>query len=451
MSLMLLLLPLCAGPIQRSPTDVPRHTQPTPTQDGSAHRTTRRQAVIDYLLALYKPEEGTFYWDLEDWPTDPRICHYPTIFNVYYPYCAFECLNYTRDFDWTNVTSFMLGLINDESNYDVFGPLNKSRVLCPSVYDYAFAVELYLKLGVVSELDVDAIVDHIRQLQTSSGGFLAYPDDEGTPFLADTFGALRTLSLLNRTDDIDTSAALNYVISCYRGDGFSRFPYYYTVDYVSTVRGLLSLTYLGALDRISRSQVTAFISSRFENDTGCLEDGGLQNTHWAIWALTLVHGLDEINRTAVAEYVLECQSTWHGAFMNDPDDDPIYGEDIELAWEAVHTLQLMGCLDSLDREVSLVMYPQYKVPRAYYDYISRNFPSTTTAEDFWARFGQNLVENLGRIIFTIVVATPCIYWCGEKGRARRAKRAAEKATYGQSSIAVDRHAMSQSTERGHAK
>jgi len=379
MLLLLLELTTCVGNDPSGCGDEidigPQH----PSQDEYSHSTTRRQAIIDYVMALYKPYEGTFYSYLRDWPADPRLHDYPNIWDVYVPYQVLEYLNYTAQFGWENTTSFLLSLINDETEYDIFGPVNCSRNTSGGVICNSVAVELFSKLGIIDELDLDAVVYIVRQSQRSSGGFIDrpwYPSDP--PDLITTESALSTLDWLNRTDEIDSALALDFVLSCHKNSGFSLTPTSNYVDVYNTPLGLLCLSHLDALDCINREKVIAFVLSHFDNASGHATYEALVETERLVWSLDLLGALDRINQNAVVDWVLACQSTWQGAFMSSPNADPLIDERLEYARAALHILQMLGRMDVLNEEISLIMYPEHTTPQAYYDFISEHFPSTTT-------------------------------------------------------------------------
>ncbi len=410
-----------------------------PSQEEYSHRTTRRQAIIDYVMALYKPEEGTFYGYLRDWPTDPRIHSYPDIPGVYYPYRVLEYLNYTSEFNWENTTSFLLSLINDESKYDIVGPINSTEESSCDVVTCAWAVELFSKLGIINELDLNAIVDFVKWSQMPSGGFKDCPWYELMPSesldLIDAQSALFTVYWLNRTDEINSARALDFVLSCYKGNGFSFTPTSSEIDVYDTPLGLLCLSYLDGLSHINREAVISFVLSNFDNVSGHAIYEHIVNTERLIWSLDLLGALDRINQDAVVDWVIACQSTWQGAFISDPDADPLLDERLEYARAALHILQMLGRLDVLDEEITLIMYPEHVIPQAYYDFINEHFPTSTTTANgpAWVTFPHIdivavLAENAIALIIAAVLLMPLglVLYADRMKRIERARRKKER-------------------------
>jgi len=401
-----------------------------PSQIG--HNTTRRQAVIDYLLALYKPEEGTFYAYLRDWPRDPRFRVYPDIFDVYDAFRVMRHLDYVEQFDWSNCTKFLRSLANDESAYDTFGPLNSSRLAQCDVITCDVATDMFPGLGISDALDVDAIVEYIYRAQTPSGGFVVavWEDREERPNLIGTQSALVALKRLNRLDAIDMQGAIEYVLSCYDGVGFAYAPGF-SAEVGATPLGLMCLDYLDAMDRIDRERLISFVLSHFDNASGCATDGGtIVKTERIVWSLYLLDALDRIDQEAVVSWVLACQSTRHGGFRSDPDADDI-DERLEYDRAALHILSMLGRLDVLDEWFVVIEYPEHTTPPGYYDaveeWLERHSSSTAGG---WPSLPQVdvigfLVREGPYIVFSSLVISPAIYIC-TSDRRRRAELARMK-------------------------
>ncbi len=297
----------------------------------------------------------------------------------------------------------------------------------------SWAVELFSKLGIINELDLDAIVELIWQSQMSNGGFIDHPCQEPPPLeyldLIVAESALFTVHWLNRINEIDTVLALDFILSCYKGGGFSYTPIS-EIDVGATPLGLLSLSYLGGLNNINREEVIAFVLSNYDNAGGHAKYEAIVETERLIWSLDLLDALDRIDQDAVVDWVLRCQSTWQGAFIASPDSDPILDERLEFVRAALHILQILGRLDVLDEEISLIMRPKHTIPQAYYDFIDEHFPGTTTSRQMWTIYPNIniiafLTENAIPLTIAAVLLSPIGLAC-YADRVKRIERARQK-------------------------
>ncbi len=386
----------------------------------NAQTTTRRDAIISYIQALYSANEGAFYSSLSDWPTDPRIMSYHDVIDVYDPILTLSLLDATTAFDISNCSVFLKSLINPPSEVESLGPVNFSRITSFQVTISKAVVDAFELVGISENLDEDDFESFIRHSQRSSGGFSDNPWDT---FLEEdiiaTYSALYTLEYFDRLDAIDQSSALSYILSCYSNGGFSSIaggeP---TPDYVPL--GLMGLEILGALDTIDRDEVISFELASWDNDTGSVYDGTIVDVERVVWSLSILNALDQIDVEATVSWVLSRQSSAYGEFLPFPYAD-LGDERLEWARAAVHILALLGRLDVLDQEFTVYMTPVHTIPQAYYDFISRHFPSTTTTTGsngyiVWPRFDLSaFVGSLVPSFLIIVVLSPAMYWvCSER-------------------------------------
>ncbi len=390
----------------------------------SLHTITRKQALLDYLDALYIPEEGAFYGYLKDWPTDIRIesCH--SIFDVYYPFQIFSYLDHEDVFDWSNSTSFLLGLTNDEIVHDIYGPINASVVTPCSVITSRVAVELFSELYIDDELDITAIKGFVRDCQGSSGGFTLGIWDETEEDLISTQCGLYTMRYLESINQIDVESSLNFILSCYSDGGFSYTPDS-DVDISATPLGLLSLIYLDKLEQIDIDDTVSFVFSNFNNESGFFPDGTLVDTERIVWSLYLLDALDALNKAAVIEWVLSCQSVSHGAFLPYPGADSI-DERLEWTRAALHILYFLDEMDVLDDEFTVLEYPQHTIPEGYYDFIEENIGTSTIPNVPWNPLPRidilSVISNFAptlTIIGIILLPIGYIYYSDRKKREQR--------------------------------
>ncbi len=346
-------------------------------QDQQSETMTRKQAIIQYLKALYIPDEGAFYAYLKDWPTDSRIHSYHTIITVYNPIMILSYLNATSSFDISNCTAYALSLLNNGDKAIRYGPLNFSRDTPCTVIACRTGVDFFSMLGISDDLSSDQISGFVKYCQGPNGGFYDDLWDTSNEDLISTQCSLYTLDYLGRLDMIDMESAESFVLSCYSSGSFSYVPNG-TIDSSSVPLGLMCLDYLNALSSINAEDVISNVLSEWDNATGCVTGGSIVDTERVIWSLYILDALDRIDTNAVVHWVLSCQSDEHGEFLPYPGastDD----ERVEWCRAAVNILKMLGSLDVLNENFTVVSMPEHVIPQGYYDFISQNVLTTTTS------------------------------------------------------------------------
>ncbi|MBN2229830.1 MAG: hypothetical protein JW779_09580 [Candidatus Thorarchaeota archaeon] len=345
----------------------------------SSHTVTRHQAILDYIEALYS-QEGRFYGWLEDTPTDPRIGSYPNIYRVHDPYTILKQLGSTDIIDWSNCTEFLKSLLNTNPSSIYYNLVNFSHRSSPTPISCDVAIQLFPEFGLDEWIYEDAIADLIASCQTSNGGFRLYSSNEDPAEMIMTWSALQALDSIGYLSAIDTTAALNYVVSCYHDDGgFSNVPDVESMPDIVPL-GLFCLNILGRPDLIRVQNTTDYLLQYFD-EAGTTSGGTLVNTERFVWSLYTLGTLNQINITQMLSWVISCQTTHNGAFLPVPDYD-IQGERLEWVRAAVHILYLCDRIDLLNETITVTEYPEYHIPQWYIDYINEHFGSTISGGGF---------------------------------------------------------------------
>ncbi|TET09272.1 MAG: hypothetical protein E3J86_08680 [Candidatus Thorarchaeota archaeon] len=383
----------------------------------SSRTTSRHQAIIDYLLALYS-DEGAFYSWLQDIPTDPRVSTYRNVFSVYDPYVIFDSLGSTSLVDWSNSSEFLKSLVNTNHQKPEYnGLVNFSAGLSPGSVSLDIATRLFPMLGLEEWLYPDKIAQFIANSQASSGGFTSYDNDTLTPTMIYTWSALNALSNLGLLNVIDTDMALDFVLSCYSDSGgFSNMPGFEPLQDMVPL-GLFSLQILGRSNLIRTENTTAYLLQNWDNSTGHVSDGTIVNTERLVWSLYTLGTLDRINLEATLSWVISCQSYLNGAFLPIP-GYYIDSERLEWARAAVHILNLLNRIDLLDEVITITEYPEYTVPQWYIDYIDEHFGTTTPSHSPVIAI---LISVVPYLIIGLLCGAPAAYisWTNKKRRAER--------------------------------
>jgi len=390
------------------------------------HVITRRQAIIDYVMALYCEEDGAFYGYLGATPTDPRIGSCPDIFHVSDPYSILERLNSTAVLDWTACSEFLKSLVNVESDMPNYSNLvNFSRNGSPAVISCDVAVQLFPKLGLDEWLHTDEIAEYIARAQTSSGGFRLHADNTDRPSMITTWSALRALHSTGHLPMVDTTAVLSYIMSCYSDNGgFSNMPHSEALPGVVPL-GLFTLQILGRTDLIRTENTTAYLLQYWDNSTGHVPDGTLVDIERLVWSLYTLGTLDRIDINKTLSWVLASQTDRNGAFLSNP-YETVQNERLEWTRAATHILELTDQMGLLDENITVIEYPEYTVPQWYIDYINEHFGTTTANPPLpfiWPNIDVVgiLVSIAPVMAIAFLVALPGVYviWSERMKRAER--------------------------------
>jgi len=390
----------------------------------ASHTITRHQAILDYIQALYS-QEGRFYGWLEDTPTDPRIGSYPNIYRVYDPYRILKQLGSTDMFDWSNCTEFLKALTNTDSSSPYYNLVNYSQSWAPDTITCDVAIQLFPELGLDEYIHDNEIADYIASCQTSNGGFRLFASNEDPAEMIITWSALQAMDSIGRLSSIDTTAALNYVLSCYHDDGgFANVPDIESIPDIVPL-GLFCLNILGRPDLIRVQNTTDYLLQYFD-DAGTTSGGTLVNTERFVWSLYTLGTLDQINVTQMLSWVISCQTHQNGAFLPIPSGDI---ESARLEWirAAVHVLYLCDRIDLLDENFTVTEYPEYHIPQWYIDYINEHFGTTTTTGGglfpFWPDIDivAILIASAPYAGIILLVSLPGAYiiWSNKKKKLER--------------------------------
>ncbi|MEM2143156.1 MAG: prenyltransferase/squalene oxidase repeat-containing protein [Candidatus Thorarchaeota archaeon] len=389
--------------------------------------TTRRQAIVNYIEALYISNEGTFYSYLRDWPTDPRINSFHTLIHLQEPLWALIVLGAEGSFDMSNASAFAISHLNRADMLDRFGPVNFSRRTPCSVIACRIAVELFAQLRLSNLLRPEWVSEYILRCQGPLGGFRGDTESPiGDESLIPTQAALYTMHFLDRMSLLNREAVLSFVMSCHSGGGFAYTPGA-EPDTSALPLALMCLDYLGALDRIDRDKTVALVLSEWDNSKGCALDGTIVSTERLVWSLFLLDALDRIDIEAVTRWVLARQSSAHGEFLP-RDGAPLSSERFEWTRAAIHILQMLDRLDALEQEFQVLMKPVHVIPQEYYDLIEKEFGGPDAGTDTVPPFVfpridiVKIITDFGPVSFLLfMILLPALYWYNSERNYKRAR------------------------------
>lgn len=173
-----------------------------------------------------------------------------------------------------------------------------------------------------------AVLVWVNKTQTESGGFSREPGLY--PDIVSTYHALATMEILDILygDDLNVwtwlaneTITLEFIESCRYGNGFMLSPISDREGVTATAAGLLALDILGELPTypgldamklwILDRQVTEASDPDFVGgfeESGQTGDTNIKTTYWAMKALDLLQGIDELNQTIAKDFILNCQS-----------------------------------------------------------------------------------------------------------------------------------------------
>ena len=362
---------------------------------------TRRQALINYLVALYSQHYldalysqdgycgyfGYFNGFLRSPPCDSRVSTAPDITDVKGGYTILEQIDALDVIDWSNATKLLRNLVNDNPHSMFYRLVNASADDGPDVFAEANAIELFPKFGIDYLLDIDAISDYLSSLQDPCGGFIQWQSEEVDfiPDIITTYFALSALNATGHLDKIDLNAAVDFLMSCYMDDGgFSISLKSKESELDLAPLGLMSLKILGRSDLIRTNKTLTYLLRYWDNTTGRVNGGSVRNTRRFLLSLKTLGKLDIIDADKVVDWVVSCQTSHNGAFLPFPYPEADY-EDERLEWAlaAVDALYMLNRTDALEETIYVEEAPVYEVPQWYIDYINRHFGTTTTVPNIF--------------------------------------------------------------------
>ncbi len=433
------------GPDPVSASDPLNVTNAGDIASNEIHHATRRQAIIDFVMALYDDDldvydgdYAVFYGFLTQAPWDPRIHHNPSPDNVFDGYFVLKRLNATDLIDWSKCKNFLKSLINLDPESSFYHLPNFTIDSAPGVGTCYTAAEYYPELGLEEWVFPNEIAHFLSSLQKTDGGFGTAPFSDEIAESATMIGtafALRTLRRLGRLDMIDQDAALNFVLSCYRDDGgFSNTPT--DESLVGAVPlGIMALEALGRTDLIRTEETTNFTLQFLDNNTGDVPDHTIVTLYRILWSLDHMGTLDRVNLDAVLTWVLDCQSAQNGGFDPVPDHMDEWEEKLYFTKVATDILELLGRIDLLEENITVFHYPKHTIPDWYIELTNREFgnsTSTTTAlgGGSWGLPSIDVLSVIapfvpGLLLLTLI-ASPGVYIYYSERRRRRLRRLRNK-------------------------
>jgi prenyltransferase beta subunit len=232
----------------------------------------------------------------------------------------------------------------------------------------SLALQILTKLNQTSQLNSTRILLFIQSCQHSSGGYTPNPQ-ENFPDLSSTFFSLLGLTALNRIDLVNSTATANYLAQKQHLDPTS--PSYYggfsnltfsKPNAFTTWQGLQSLSWLSHQEEINVTAATEWILGTLRNDSlftmkygSNVEYNIIEATSYQIASLSLLDNIDHINATKTAQQIASLQFD-EGGFPGTPsqvnDDVPEILEVYSAIWAVsqIHLLSLLN-IDTLNQWV----------------------------------------------------------------------------------------------------
>ncbi|XP_049963725.1 geranylgeranyl transferase type-2 subunit beta isoform X2 [Schistocerca serialis cubense] len=205
------------------------------------------------------------------------------------------------------------------------------------------AVQILTMYDALETVDVDKVVQYVKNLQQPDGSFWGDKWGEG------------------RLDAIDEEKAVEFVISCMNFDGgFGSRPGAEShAGLIYCCVGMLSIT--GQLHRIDADLLGWWLCERQ------LPSGGLNGrpeklpdvcySWWVLSSMSMLGRLHWVDRDALIRFVLACQDTETGGFSDRPGDIP----------DPFHTLFGLAALSLLGEPSIKPVDPTYCMPKHVID------------------------------------------------------------------------------------
>ncbi|XP_015789070.1 geranylgeranyl transferase type-2 subunit beta [Tetranychus urticae] len=211
------------------------------------------------------------------------------------------------------------------------GGIGPSENHDPHLLHTLSAIQILTILDALEEdvVDISKVVSYVKSLQQEDGSF--FGDKWGEIDVRFSFGAIATLSLLDKLDEINVEKAVDFIMKCNNlidGSFGSRPGSESHAGLVYCALGALALT--GFLDKIDADLLGWWLCERQ------LPSGGLNGrpeklpdlcySWWVLASLQMIGRLHWIDRNKLAEFILACQDQETGGFSDRPGNvvDPFH-------------------------------------------------------------------------------------------------------------------------------
>jgi len=324
--------------------------------------TTRREALINFLISLQSPEDGGFRWRLGG-HEGSATCSYEVLTSLYY-LNATDRINekffmYFVEKTWVEWTynnkpmGGFTGFVVEDWNFE------KSFI---AIYDTASILSCLYYIGKLDEfIDQDKkerIINFILSLYDEETGefyegyFEGYLNEIKTP--QNAWSAVLTLYLLNALDRIDADTVARGIMRyyvCYN-DTYGVFEDEFSWQW-ATMKSIRVLALLGKLDLVPRDKILNTMEFVYDNSTGGTVDNNLGTMLMLLSVLYNFNALDIIKRNKTVSWILSFQNPFkYGGFAF-----PGKEENSATCWCAVESLYYLNALGALDQPFQISYAP----------------------------------------------------------------------------------------------
>ena len=416
----LLLVLLCTDSIPSCTPDAFFMSPSSPPRDGhifkEAYVTTRREAIVDYVIAL-QDSDGYFYGYLQCPPPfepDGTSATFASVLDAYEALDHIDCLN---KLNWSSTIEFLASLIDH-------GMLNLSKDSGPSVFTCRTALTLYSSLGLQEQIDVDSNAEYVAALQQSNGGFVSRPGRDSVS-LVHSFFALDTLRIADRLAWVNLASARDFVRACHNEDGGFSNILGAESDFNYAPAGIMLMDILGIRGEMNVSLTSEYLLQYWDNESGCDVNGDLLFTQRIAWSLWLLDRTELIDSEKMFQWILSLQKHAHGEFVGYPECG-LDGERLVMVNYATHLLDMYDGLHHLDSNFSVDEKPVWSIPQWWIDYIEEEW-GTVTEQDgfppFWFRLpDMSFIFQLAPYALVASLVMIPALWIVQRNRARRIER-----------------------------
>ncbi|MHA1881958.1 MAG: prenyltransferase/squalene oxidase repeat-containing protein [Candidatus Thorarchaeota archaeon] len=357
---------------------------------------SRREAVTDYIIALYS-EDGYFHYSLSAPPYEGLLGLYPNIVNIHDGHSPLMALGSSSLLNWNSSKELLLNLINRDSDSEFYGLINNSQSVGPDVAGLYTGTMLFEELDMLDTLNIELIMNWVASCQQTDGGFSSNVEFTVSKLTYTYFG-ISLLSAFGYTNRIDSDACISFVLNCKNADGgFGVRPGGESNSDVTPLV-LMTLDALGGISEINHTAILDFEFQNWDNATGCNIGGSIVETERSLWSISLLESLNFIDIEKAIEWILSCQSHEDGSFRMYPGDD---SDRLEFCRAAVHSLELLNSVNSLNVLFTIQETPVWETPDWYLDKIS-DLTSTINGNPS----GVFIIPDIGWIIDGIIAIAP---------------------------------------------
>ncbi|MFW9831802.1 MAG: prenyltransferase/squalene oxidase repeat-containing protein [Candidatus Thorarchaeota archaeon] len=311
-----------------------------------SYSTSRRQAVVDFVTAL-QMDDGLFVDKLDTYYSerDPVVSSYAVV--------LLSWLNGLSTITLHNLLDYCIAYQNLDGGFGLTS--NDQSTLSATLV----IIRLMFACNHINDVNQADAINWVYTLQCEDGGFTnAPPAGTQSGYLWDTTNALEALVKLGEVSFLNHNDIVNHIINRQNSDGgFSLSPGEDSSN-IGTFYAIKALFLLNELERIDIENVTEYVKASYDPGLELIVPLTLAGIHKPYLTLSYLGKLDAVNVDEAADFILSLQSHLHGAFVSNPEEvDDRREEKIRASHDLIEVLIQLGKEERLNENFEVQETP----------------------------------------------------------------------------------------------